>query len=238
MKKILFTFLVAFSAIVVNAQKEIINDPAAEVRIVNGSFNNIKISGGIDLFLSQGNSEAIAISASEEKYKDDIKTVIENNTLKIYYFGSKGWGYSKKYLRVYVSFKNLESIEATSACDVQVAGVVEVPTLKLSMTGASDFKGAVKVDNLKIMLSGASDATIKGYATNVQIQSSGASDVKGTDLITDYCNASASGASDINITVNKEITASASGASDINYKGEAVIKKSSTNGASSVNKKS
>jgi Putative auto-transporter adhesin, head GIN domain len=106
------------------------------------------------------------------------------------------------------------------------------------MSGASDFKGTVNITDLKMELSGASDVKIGGTAASVKIESSGASDVKGFDLVTDFCTAKASGASDINITVNKELTAHASGASDISYKGDAVIKDTHSSGASSVSKKS
>ncbi len=224
-------------ALFATAQKEIVNDANAEIREIDKSFNSIKISSGIDLFLSQSDNEAVAVSASENKYKEEIKTVVENNTLKIYYFGSRNWNKDRKNLRVYVSFKNLESIDASAACDIQVAGVIKVPALLINMSGASGFKGAVDVTDLKIDLSGASDVTIKGIAASVRIESSGASDVNGYDLVTDFCTAKVSGASDVNITVNKELNASASGASDISYKGDAVIKDKHTSGASSVGKK-
>ncbi|WP_462255466.1 head GIN domain-containing protein [Ferruginibacter sp.] len=237
MKKIIAGLFMVCFALFATAQKEIVNDANAEIREIDKSFNSIKISSGIDLFLSQSDNEAVAVSASENKYKEEIKTVVENNTLKIYYFGSRNWNKDKKNLRVYVSFKNLESIDASSACDIQVAGVIKVPSLLINMSGASGFKGAVDVTDLKIDLSGASDVTIKGIATSVRIESSGASDVSGYDLVADFCTAKVSGASDVNITVNKELNASASGASDISYKGDAVIKDKHTSGASSVGKK-
>jgi hypothetical protein len=37
------------------------------------SFTGIDIGGGIDLYLSQG-EEAVAVSASEAKYRDKIRT--------------------------------------------------------------------------------------------------------------------------------------------------------------------
>ncbi len=238
MKKIIVGLLLSCMMLFASAQKEIVNDPHASIRTINASFNSIKISDGIDLFLSQSDDEAVVISASDEKYKDDIKTVVENNTLRIFYLGTKGWNNNKKNLRVYVAFKNLESVQASAACDVQVAGIIKVPSLLLTLSGACDFKGAINVTDLKMSLSGASDIKIKGIAINVQVESSGASDVTGFDLVTDFCIAKASGASDINITVNKELTAYASGASDISYKGNAVLKDMHTGGASSVSKKS
>ena len=239
MKKIFLSVLVVAAAFAAVAQKEIVNDPNAEERIISGSFNSIKISGGIDLFLSQSDNEAVAVSAAENKFKDAIKTEVINGRLKIYYDGDKGWNSIKnKKLKVYISFKNLDNLVASGACDVQVSGSINVPSLALKMSGASDFKGCIKVGDLKIELSGASDIKICGIATTVSIESSGASDVKGYDLVTDFCTAKASGASDINITVNKELSVNANGASDIYYKGEAVIKEMHSGGASSVSKKS
>jgi len=56
--------------------------------------------------------------------------------------------------------------------------------------------------------------------------------------LTEYCNASASGASDIRINVNKELSAHASGASNVQYKGEGLVRDLRTSGSSSVNRKS
>ncbi len=237
MKKLLLSiavFVVSVSAI---AQKSVINDPNASPRTISGSFNKIKISGGIDLYLSQYESESVAVSATTEKFRDNIKTVVENNTLKIYYDGGKNWVSGDKKLKAYVSFKTLEKLEASGACDVQVAGAITSRSLEIDFSGASDFKGAVEVEDLTIDLNGASDARISGKAKNLSVQSTGASDVKGYDLVTETCTAKASGASDINITVNKEISAHASGASDISYRGNAVIKDKQASGASSVSKR-
>jgi hypothetical protein len=238
MKKYLISIVAVLAFIGAKAQKTIVNDANAEVRTINGSFNKIIVSGGIDLYLSQYDQESVAVSASSEQFRQNIKTVVENNTLRIYYDGGKQWNSGNKKLKAYVSFKTLEKLNASGASDVQVEGTIQVPTLVLDMSGASDFKGAVRVSTLSLELSGASDVKINGSASSVSIQSSGASDVKGYDLVTDVCNAKASGASDINITVNKELNAHASGASDIYYKGDGVIKDMHTSGASSVAKKS
>jgi len=227
-------FLVAFIS---NAQQTVVNDANAEQRTLTGSFTAIKVSGGIDIYLSQSSEEALAVSATEQQYRNDIKTVIENGTLNIYYDSKKGWTKGNKKLKVYISFKNLERLESGGASDIQVAGTIKSASLSIDISGASDFKGAVDVTTLTMQLSGASDAKISGTATNVTIESSGASDFKGYDLTTENCTAKASGASDINITVTKELNVHASGASDIFYKGTCVVKDLHTSGASSVSRK-
>lgn len=238
MKKILLFLLVFISGFSSGAQNTLVIDPNASVRNLSGDFNAIKVSDGIDLYLSQSDDMAIAVSAADEKFKEGIKTTIENNTLKIYYEGDKGLRFKNRKLRVYVSFKSLEKLHASGACDVIVTGSISVPDLSMELSGACDFKGMVNVNTLKIELSGASDLRISGAANTVDIESSGASDVKGYELVTDFCNAKASGASDIYITVNKELNANASGASDIHYKGTALIREMHSSGASNVSRKS
>ncbi|OYW17168.1 MAG: hypothetical protein B7Z54_08720, partial [Sphingobacteriales bacterium 12-47-4] len=83
-----------------------------------------------------------------------------------------------------------------------------------------------------------SDIQIKGKATDLKINCSGASEFKSIDFQTDYCDIEASGASSIQLTVNKEISARVSGASDIKYKGEGTVRNIKTSGASSISRKS
>jgi len=237
MKKIILCLLFMSSAYTLFAQPEIVVDPNATARALPGNFKAIKISGGIDLYLSQSDQAAIAVSASEERFKEGIKTTVENNMLHIYYEGDKKWNSQKKKLKVYVSFNNLEKLHASGACDVVVSGSITVPSLVLQLSGACDFKGKLAVDQLSLNLSGASDVIVSGTANSVKIESSGASDVKGYELVTDYCTARASGASDINITVNKELNATASGASNIHFKGNGLIKGIQNSGSSKVEKK-
>ena len=237
MKKIFYLVSILCFSVIANAQKQFVVDANAEPRSIIGSFNAVMVSGGIDLYLSQSDKEEIAVSASEEKFKEGIKTVVEGNTLKIYYDGDKGWNRKNRIMRVYVSFKDMEKLEASGASDIIVAGEIKQTSLLMKLSGASNFKGAVIVSTLKLDLSGASDVTLSGTASVVNIESSGASDVKAYDLVTDVCTAKASGASDVNITVNKELNAHASGASDIQYKGSAVIKDIQSSGASSIKRK-
>ncbi|HMJ45892.1 MAG TPA: head GIN domain-containing protein [Ferruginibacter sp.] len=239
MKKITSVLVFIMIACTGFGQDRVVVDPNAEIRVVNGTFNKIKVSNGIDLYLSQSSTPGIAISASEEKFKARIKTVIENNVLKIYFEDDNAWkNNSSRKLKAYVSFKDLEELDASGASDVLVAGSIEAGSFKLNMSGASDFKGDIKATSIMIDLSGASDITISGKSTTVNIESSGASDVNGYGLVTEICNAKASGASDINITVNERMEAHASGASSIQYKGNGVLKEKHTSGASNISRRS
>jgi len=227
------------SLVGVMAQKTIINDTNVEVRAVKG-FHAIEVSSAITLYLSQGEQETVAVSASEPKWRDRIRTEVVDGVLKIT-LDKNGWAWNSgnKKLRAYISFTTLDMLDASGASSVFVDGVITGNNLKLVMSGASDFKGAVKVGDLHIEQSGASDVHITGAVGGLtSVESSGASDLKGYDLVTENCNAHATGASDIRITVNKELNAHATGASSIYFKGNGVIRDLHSSGASTVSKKS
>jgi hypothetical protein len=231
--------LFAFSFLLLGAgmaqAQQTVNDPNAQVRNV-GSFTSISVSSGVDLYLSPGETETVVVSASEEKYRDKIMTVVENGTLKIYYDWKSNiqinWGSNKK-LKAYVSFKTLQKLSASGGSDVSATtGVIKQPSLELSLSGGSDFQGRVETDQLKVSQSGGSDSDIRGSATKATINISGGSDMDGYELKVNDCTVNASGGSDISITVSGNFTANASGGSDISYKGDCALTKNSSGGSS------
>ncbi|MDR3714045.1 MAG: DUF2807 domain-containing protein [Puia sp.] len=238
LKQAAFLAVLLLSAGMLSAQKTVINDPNAVTRSVKG-FHAIEVSNAINLYLSQGGEEVVAVSAEDTAARDRIRTVVVDGVLRIS-FDNEGWRSwkGKGKLRAYISFVTLDKLGASGASDIFVDGVISGSKLDLSLSGASDFKGAVHLDELQISQSGASDILITGSVASVTtIKASGASDVKGYDLTTESCSVNLSGASAVKITVNKELTAHASGASSVSYKGNGVISGSHTSGASSVSKK-
>lgn len=238
MKKIILFAAFVIYALSLSAQddKVFVKDANAQPRTLSGSFTGVSVSGSVDLYLSQSDEEVVVVSAATPELRDRIVTEIKDGVLEIY-FKDKGFKWTRdKKLKAYVSFKTLNKLRASGSSDIYANGVIKSNALQLTLSGASDFKGAIDVQELSINQSGSSDSQISGRADKVNILVSGASDVKGYDLITDYCEANASGASDIQLTVNKEINAVASGSSDISYKGSATVSKVISSGASSVKK--
>lgn len=236
MKKIFAGILMMAIVSGAAAQKTIVNDANAEKREVP-AFSGISVSSAINLYISQGDEEGVAVSASEIKYRDRIKTEVKDGILSISY-NNEGmhWASGNKKLKAYISFKNISRLTASGACDVFVNGVLKADKLDLRLSGASDMKGVVDIGDLDASISGASDMTISGKVGSLHIDANGASDLKSYDLVVQNCDAEASGASDIRITVEKELNARASGASDIIIRGNGVIKKSNKSGASSIRK--
>ena len=236
MKPLLF-LVAAFFCTAAVAQKTVY-DKNAEQRSVS-SFHGVHISNAFDVYLTQGNEEGVAVSASDPDDLRRIETVVEDGILKIRYTDpKKSWRGNKK-LKAYIAVKNIDQLRASGACDVKIEGGLRAASLKMNLSGATDLSGELIVEgDLDIDLSGASDLSISGSARNVTIDASGASDVKGYDFRTTTCNVEASGASGVRITVDKELSARLSGASNVSYKGDALIRDIKTSGASNISRKS
>ncbi|HWB27766.1 MAG TPA: head GIN domain-containing protein [Chitinophagaceae bacterium] len=235
---ILFCVCFGFAA---TAQNTIVNDKNAEVRHVS-DFKGVKISSGIDLYITQGSTEGVAVSASDTKYRDNIKTEVEDGILKIYYDAGVGvhinWGWGDRKMKAYVTVKDISELQASGGSDVYVQGVLQSANLNLHLTGGSDFHGQVDAGTFVVRQSGGSDVKISGKAASLSVDASGGSDFIGYDLAADNCDIDASGGSDVYITVNKEMNVKASGGSDVSYKGSGVIRNYSTSGSSDVHKRS
>jgi hypothetical protein len=234
---VLICALISFAG----ASQKTFNDPNAQKRAVSG-YHAIEVSGGIDLYLTNG-EESVAVSASETKFRDKMITEVVNGVLKIYYDHPKnGLNFTvdmgNRKLKAYVSFKTLDRLTGSGGSDISVDGTIKSESLDLHISGGSDFEGKVDVNSLDIDASGGSDVHISGVARSLKLEASGGSDLKGYELITDNCSLEASGGSDVYITVNKEMNANASGGSDIYYKGNGSIKEIKSSGSSSVKKTS
>jgi hypothetical protein len=234
MKKYLLLALLGVISFAASGQKTI-RDANAELRSV-GRFHAISVSGGIDLYLTNG-EDAVAVSAKDKETASKIHTVVENGVLKISFEWKDNMIFTNsKQLKAYVSFTEINQLSASGGSDVILDGSAKSKEFKLSISGGSDFKGKVEVENLKVEQSGGSDIDISGTASDVKIDASGGSDFDGYGLTTNNCKVDASGGSDIHITVNNELRANASGASDVYMRGNGTIVEKKASGSSDIRK--
>src|SRR5205814_9589560 len=80
-----FLFLFLFVGLITTSfSQKTVNDANAEKRTV-GSFHGIDVATGIELTLTKGTTEEVAVSASEIEFRDKIVTEVVNGILKIHY---------------------------------------------------------------------------------------------------------------------------------------------------------
>lgn len=236
--KFLFVTLIAIAGLTAAAQEKTINDPNAQKRSLTGSFTAITVSDGIDLYLTQGNEESVAVSASEEKYMERFKTEVVDGTLKIYYdYKGVNWAANdKRKLKAYVSFKTIEKLHASGGAEVNMQGNLNAGSLAMKFTSGSSFEGKITAKELTVEQNSGSAITLSGSAANFKVDISSGAVFKGYDLAVDYCDAKASSGGGVRVTINKELNAKANSGGGIKYKGEAVIKDLNVNSGGLVKK--
>lgn len=238
MKNFFLLILLTTTGFVSKAQN-IVYDENAEVRTVE-KFNGIEVSGAVSLFLSQGPTQGVAISAGEAKYNSKIKTEVKNGVLRISVDAGvwNGFNWTNRKLKAYVTATDLQRLDVSGASYVSFSGPLKSDELKLDISGASEVKGMINVAKLNLDISGASVARLSGTAKDGLIDASGACKVNSYELSIETCKASSSGASNIKVTVTGELNANASGGSNIYYKGQGIGKVLNASAGASIKNRS
>lgn len=260
MKNVNIVFFIIITAnIYAQERGAIIYDDNAQVRKV-ASFNAIKVSNAIDLYLTQSTVNKVAVSATNEEIRDQIITEVEGGVLIIRlgenrsWFNWKKWGNYKT--KAYVSIKDINAIEATGASDIHIVNTIVSPKMNIKLSGASDLKGNIEGGTIIYNISGASDCRnqveantiaingegasrieLSGKVDDLSVIVSGASDARLYELSSKGAILKAAGASNIQATVAEIVKANASGASNINYRGNPSVKESKASGASNIKHK-
>lgn len=236
MKKLILSLITLVTVAAFAQEKTVVADANAQQRTITGSFTGIDVSSGIDLYLTQGNEESIAVSASDEKYMERFKTVVENGTLKIY-FDNKGINWAsndKRKLKAYVSFKTLEKLHASGGAEVKIQGSLDVADMDMKFTSGAALNGKLKAKVLTVDQNSGSSINISGTAERIKVDVSSGAVFKSYDLTVDYCDAEASSGGLVRVTINKELSAKANSGGGVKYKGDAVIKDINVNSGGSV----
>ena len=238
MKKAFLFFLLLAGLVTASFAQKTINDNNAEKRTV-GSFHGIDIATGIELTLTKGSAEEVAVSAAEIEFRNKIVTEVVNGILKIHYetkTGAINRRNESKNLRAYVSYKTLDHLSVTTGAEVKIEGVLEATTLDLKSNTGGLVKGEVSIGTLKVNQDTGSKITLTGKVDNLEAEGSIGSKFMGEDLKTNTCSAEMSTGAGIYISVEKELNVRANTGGYIKYKGNAGIRDVKTNTGGNVSK--
>lgn len=198
-----------------------------------GAFNSIEAGGAVEVRVKQDNANTVRIE-TDENLLEFLDVYTDGNTLVIQ--SKKGYNLDPSQdVIVYASAPRFTTFDISGASKLLSAGTLTGDELEVDASGASEIKLEVRMSKLTADLSGSSTMELRGEATRFDTQGSGASTIKAMDLTTEESTLDLSGASNAEVTANKQLNIDASGASDVRYRGNANINQKSS-GASSVTK--
>jgi hypothetical protein len=128
----------------------------------------------------------------------------------------------------------LRSLSLSGSARGTIAMELDGGSFDADLSGSSNLSGRLAADRVFFSASGSSVIRLQGGATAMEADVSGSSSLSLFDFPVTRAEASASGASDIDVTVSEELRIDASGSSTIRYRGNPSTVESDTSGASEV----
>lgn len=203
-----------------------------EDRSTKEDFTKIKVSTGLELYISQGSKNKITVEA-DENLQDIIITEVKDGVLKIY---SEKNIWRSKARKVYVTIKNLDAIAATSGSDVYTNERLKVNDLNISATSGADITISVDANTVETSATSGSDIEISGVSNNHISKATSGASIDAYQLRSKNVTAKVTSGADINVYASESIVAKATSGGGIDFKGspKKVDKKTSSGGSVSA----
>lgn len=202
-------------------------------RNVSENFTEVRGSAGLNVYLTQGTENKISVEA-DENLQQFIKTDITNGKLHITTSENIGWSKAKK---VYVTFIELNNIEASSGADIVGNSIIKSENLSLKCSSGADMKVEVFSKELIAHTSSGADLKLSGKASSFSAKASSGSDINAKELSTLNCVAEASSGANISLNVKEKLDAKASSGANISYYGRPTSVNANKSSSGSVKEK-
>jgi hypothetical protein len=196
-------------------------------------FTVLKVASGIDVYLTQGDQEALIVEADENLH-DVIITEVSDGVLKVY---TKYLIPQWKSKIVHLTFKELSSIRISSAGDVVGTNSIKADDININLSSAGDLKLDLLAKRIDIDISSSGNATLSGTTSVLDANLSSAGDLNAFDLVAERCRVRVSSAGDAWVNATSELDMGSSSAGDIVYTGDATITHMNTSSAGTIIKK-
>ena len=204
-----------------------------KTRKIADQFTGIKVSTGLDVYITQGSNNKVTVEADENLH-DIIITEVEDGILKIY--ADKGiWRAEAK--KVHVTIKDLTLLIATSGSDVYGKEVIDTDEISISATSGADINIKVNATSVETNSTSGSDINIYGITINHASNATSGSSIDAYELESENTIAKVTSGANINIFASKKLEARATSGGDIDFKGNPKTVDKKTTSGGSISKK-
>ena len=211
-------------------------DPSGQYiakKIQTASFENVSVSSGFELILTQDSLKELIIETYENIHSYIVVEVVDN-TLKIH--PEDGINFSgDPNVKIHLSCNFLKKLSSSGGGHINLNNGWTADELRISLSGGGNVTGKVLLKSLELDMSGGSESDLEGVAEYLSISSSGGSVHKHFSLLSKKCRADMSGGASAEVNVSEKLIVDASGGTTIRYKGNPEIS-SELSGGSSIEK--
>ena len=198
------------------------------------SFSSLEIGGVLNVYLAQGDTEALTVEA-DENLLDIIETENRGNTLIVRL--KKGVELKKAEKKnVYITLNRIDELDIGGVVQVESTMPLNLEQLDLNVGGVCQVDLELRGNRLDADAGMVGSLTLRGKMQEANIKNSGVGTLKAFDLEVDKLNIRNSGVGSAEVQAHDEISISSSGVGSVRYKGDAVVKELSTSGIGKVKK--
>ena len=198
-----------------------------------GHFTAISAGTGLDVYVVQGDKEAITVE-TDENLQDNIITEVRGDKLVV---KVEDRIRRAKAMSVYITLVDVNEIHISSGCDFKTESTLKVKELDIEVSSGADAKLDLHADKLSCSVSSGADADLWGTANYFYAKASSGSDLDAHELTAKVCKAKASSGADVTVNVTEEIDASASSGGDVSYYGNPTQVDVNTSSGGDVNRR-
>lgn len=180
-----------------------------------GKFDEIKVSRGMNVYISQGNQTKVVVKA-DGNLLDVIETETEGDVLKISSDANIRKATVKK---VFVTTPNLVSVGAFAGSNVYSETTIKTNELEISASAGSNIKLSMNTEETNVSASAGSNISLDGKADNFYAKASSGSNIKAEKLTSQSAEAKTSSGANIWITSEKSLKGSSSSGGNVFYYG-------------------
>ncbi len=203
-----------------------------EVRQVN-KFDQIKVSRGMNAYITQGSPAKVVVIADENLH-EVIRTEVHGDVLEIYVDENVRWAKEKK---VMVTVEKLSSVETSSGANVWSQNQILSENLELKASSGANQTLEVNAKYLKAVCSSGANIKLSGLAKEAELETSSGANLKGQDLKVDRCKMHASSGGNVSSSVIEKLDASASSGGNVVYYGEPASTEINKSSGGNIHKK-
>ncbi|MGD0582867.1 MAG: head GIN domain-containing protein [Bacteroidales bacterium] len=179
-------------------------------------FDGVKVSTGIDVYLSQGDTENVTVEADENLH-EYIITEVKDGVLHVHTDNINIRHAERE--RVYVTIRDVRSLRTTSAGNIIGESPIKCGDIELSASSSGDIKLELYAKKVNLDISSAGDVKLNGEGESLNADLSSAGDLKAFDFKVKEADVSVSSAGSADVFTTDKLVARASSAGDVNYKG-------------------
>lgn len=185
-------------------------------------FREIDLSGGMNLFLSQGPDYSVRIEA-ESNLMEYIEVEKDGDELEIKV--KRGYNLRpSKGIKIYVTAPSFEDLSIAGSGNIRAeTKLSNSEDLDLSISGSGSMMLDVQSPNVGARISGSGNIVLNGNTRSFDARITGSGDIKAFNLLSETSEVKITGGGNVEVAASRELDVKITGSGDVIYRGNPTL---------------